>query len=59
MTRISESGRIAGRDFFDARLLRADANARRKMVRANLDQRRHNLFARFDAKRAARVKATA
>ena len=56
---ILQTGRVARRDSFDVGLIRADAAARREMVRLDLHQGRDNLSAGFNRPGAARVKATA
>src|SRR3954466_9898228 len=54
---IAQSGCVSGRNLVYVRLFRADAYAGGEMVRLNLCQRRHNLFASLNSIRAARMKA--
>src|SRR5436305_1055978 len=55
---VAQSGRVARRDPFDVGLVGADAYAGREAVRLYLRERRHDLFARLNRPRAARVEAT-
>src|SRR5947209_16326731 len=55
---VAKSGRVARRDPFDVGLVGADAYAGREVVRLDLGERRHDLSARLNRPRAARVEAT-
>src|SRR5437588_1840169 len=58
-SRVAKSGRVARRDFLYIGLVGADAYAGREVIRLDLRERRHDLLARLNRPRAARVKATA
>src|SRR5436305_10646099 len=58
-SRVAKSGRVARRDPLDVGLVGADAYAGREVVRLNLRERRHDLFARLNRPGAARVEPTA
>src|SRR2546430_17189204 len=56
---VTQSGRVARCDPFDVGLVGADAYAGRKVVRLDLRERRHDLFARLNRPGAARMEAAA
>src|SRR2546423_9721985 len=56
---VTQSGRVARCDPFDVGLVGADAYAGREVVRLDLRERRHDLFARLNRPGAARVEAAA